>query len=356
MKGFRFVALFLALTLCMGGMSALAEADQPYAGTTITVYNWYDYIDPTVIDMFTEKTGINVQYVNFTTNEEMYTKLEAGAGSYDVLFPSDYIIERMIANDELAPLDLSAMPNVAGLIDWLKTPDYDPEGAYSVPYMWGTVGILYNTNLVDEEITSWKQIFDPKYQNGVYMLNSVRDTLGVTLKMLGYSMNTREEEALNAAKDALIQQKADGIVAGYMVDEVKDKMIAGEGAMAVMWSGDAAYSIYESEGDYLKYVVPEEGSNVWVDAMCIPKSSKNIGAAQAFIDFMCDPEIAYLNQQYIYYCTPIEAAKDMMTEEELAAEELNPSDESVGRCEFFHDISEYADLYEEIWMEIRMAG
>ena len=222
--------------------------------------------------------------------------------------------------------------------------------------MWGTVGILYNTNLVDEEITSWKQIFDPKYQNGVYMLNSVRDTLGVTLKMLGYSMNTREEEALNAAKDALIQQKADGIVAGYMVDEVKDKMIAGEGAMAVMWSGDAAYSIYESEGDYLKYVVPEEGSNVWVDAMCIPKDSKNIGAAQAFIDFMCDPEIAYLNQQYIYYCTPIEAAKNMMTEEELAAEELNPSDESVGRCEFFHDISEYADLYEEIWMEIRMAG
>lgn len=356
MKGIRIAALLLALMLCLSGMTAFAEADKPYAGTTITVYNWYDYIDPQVIDMFTEETGIDVQYVMFTTNEEMYTKLEAGASAYDVIFPSDYIIERMIANDELAELDLSAMPNVAGLIDWLKTPDYDPTGAFSVPYMWGTVGILYNNQLVDEPITRYAQMFDPKYQNGVFMLNSVRDTLGVTLKMLGYSLNTRDEEALNAAMEALIKQKEDGIVAGYMVDEVKDKMIAGEAAMAVMWSGDAAYSIYESEGDYLTYVVPEEGSNVWVDAMCIPKNSPNKEAAQAFIDFLCRPDIAYLNQQYIYYCTPIAATLDMMDEEELAAEELNPSPESVERCEFFHDISEYADLYEEIWMEIRMAG
>ena len=350
MKGFRFVALLLALTLCMGGMSALAEADQPYAGTTITVYNWYDYIDPTVIDMFTEKTGINVQYVNFTTNEEMYTKLEAGAGSYDVLFPSDYIIERMIANDELAPLDLSAMPNVAGLIDWLKTPDYDPEGAYSVPYMWGTVGILYNEEYVDEPITSWKSLFDPRYQDDVFMLKSVRDTIGVTLKMLGYSVNENSEKALNEVRDVLIKQKQDGIVQGYMVDEVKEKMISGEAAMAVMWSGDAMYAIMGN--DSLKYVVPEEGSNVWVDGMCIPKNAQNPDAAHKFIDFLCRPDIAYRNFECIYYASPITAVQDMMSEEDLANPALNPSEEALSKCEFFHDITENLDYYNRIWIDI----
>ena len=357
MKAIRFLAVLLSVMLCMSSTVGLAEAEQPYAGTTITVYNWYDYIDPAVIDMFTEETGIKVQYVNFTSNEEMYTKLTAGAGEYDVIIPSDYIIERMVANGELAELDLSAMPNVAGLQDWLKDPDYDPQGAHSVPYMWGTVGILVNTDMVEDEITSWKQLFDPKYQNSVLMMNSIRDTIGVTLKILGYSMNTHEEAELREACDVLIQQKEDGIVAGYLLDEVKDKMVGGEAAMAIMYSGDAAYAISNAEGvQNLKYVVPEEGSNVWVDGMCIPIDSKNKEAAQVFIDYMCRPDIAYMNQQYIYYCSPITEVAGMLTEEEAAAEELNPSQEIIDRCEFFHDISEVSELYEEIWMEVRMAG
>lgn len=356
MKMIRILAVLMALMLCMSGMTVMAEADKPYAGTTIVVYNWYDYIDPAVIDMFTAETGIEVQYVNFTNNEEMYTKLTAGAGEYDVIVPSDYIIERMVKNGELAELDLSVMPNVANLSEWLKSPAYDPEGTHSVPYMWGTVGILVNTDLVTEEITAWSQLFDPQYQNSVMMMNSIRDTIGAALKMLGYSLNTHEEDALWEACDVLCKQKEDGIVAGYLLDEVKDKMIAGEAGMALMYSGDAAYAIENNDGDNLVYVVPEEGSNVWVDGMCIPAGSKNKEAAQVFIDFMCRPDVAFMNQQYIYYCSPIDAAIDMMTDEEKALDYLNPSQEIIDRCEFYNDILDFVDLYEEVWMEVRMAG
>lgn len=321
------------------------------AEETITVFNWYDYIDDTVIKQFEEETGIKVKYVNFTTVEEMYVKMTAGGGNYDIIIPSDYMIERMIKEDMLQELDYDLLPNTEGLIEWMKDPSYDPEGRHSVPYMWGTVGILYNTEYIDEEITSWTSIFNPDYQKDVFMLDSYRDTIGITLKMLGYPINTREEEALNAAKDALIQQKQDGIVQGYLVDEVKDKMIGGEAAMAVMWSGDAMYAIMEN--DSLRYVVPEEGSNVWLDAMCIPKTCENVEAAHAFIDFMCRPDIAYKNMQYIYYSTPIAEVVEMLDEEELEYEALNPSEEAVARCEFFQDISAFIEIYEKIWMEIR---
>lgn len=356
MKMIRILAMLMALLLGMSGVSVLAEADKPYAGTTITVYNWYDYIDPAVIDMFTADTGIKVQYVNFTNNEEMYTKLDAGAGEYDVIVPSDYIIERMVKNGELAELDLSVMPNVANLQEWLKNPSYDPEGKHSVPYMWGTVGLLVNTDMITDEITSWSQIFDPQYQNSVMMMNSIRDTIGITLKMLGHSLNTNNEDALWEACDKLVKQKEDGIVVGYLLDEVKDKMIQGEAAIALMYSGDAAYAIENADGDYLKYVVPSEGSNVWVDGMCIPANSKNKEAAQVFIDYMCRPDVAFMNQQYIYFCSPIAAVEDMLTDEERAMEHLNPPQDVIDRCEFFNDIADYADLYEEVWMEVRMAG
>ena len=340
------VVLALVLNL-LPAVSLEARAEE-----TLVVYNWYDYIDEAVLDQFEAETGIKVKYVCFTTNEEMYVKLTAGASNYDVLFPSDYVIERMLKEDMLAELDYSLLPNAAGLLDWLKDTDYDPENKHSVPYMWGTVGILYNTEYVDGDVTSWQSLFDPQYQDDVFMLDSIRDGIGTALKALGYSLNTRDEEALEAAKQLLIQQKKDGIVQGYMVDEVKDKMIGGEAALALMWSGDAMYSIMEN--DSLKYVIPEEGSNVWVDAMCIPKNSQHIEAAHKFIDFMCRPDIAYQNFEYIYYCTPIaEVFNDMMDEEEKSYSGLNPSDEEIARCEFFHDITEYMDIYDKIWMDIR---
>ncbi|MBR3927963.1 MAG: spermidine/putrescine ABC transporter substrate-binding protein [Clostridia bacterium] len=338
------VALALVFTFFAPVLPA-ARAEE-----TITVFNWYDYIDDSVIEQFEEETGIKVKYANFTTVEEMYVKMTSGGGKYDIIIPSDYMIERLIKEDMLQELDYDLIPNAEGLIEWMKDPSYDPEGAHSVPYMWGTVGILYNTEYVDEEITSWQSIFDPKYQKDVFMLKSYRDTIGITLKMLGYPINTHDEEALNAAKEALIQQKKDGIVQGYLVDEVKDKMIGGEAAMAVMWSGDAMYAIMEN--DSLEYVIPEEGSNVWLDAMCIPKTCENVEAAHAFIDFMCRPDIAYKNMQYIYYSTPIAEVVEMLDEEELEYEALNPSEEAVERCEFFQDTSDFIDIYNKIWNEI----
>ncbi|MEG2710430.1 MAG: spermidine/putrescine ABC transporter substrate-binding protein [Clostridia bacterium] len=337
------IALLLALVLCCVPACALAQS--------ITVYNWYDYIDEDVIHQFEDETGIEVKYANFTTNEEMYAKLSAGASEYDVLFPSDYIIERMIKQGELAKLNLANMPNVAGLSQWLKKPDYDPTGEYSVAYMWGTVGLLYNTEMVPEPITSWKSIFDPANKKSVLMMDSIRDALGITLKYLGYSMNTRAPEELEAAKQALIKQKADGIVKGYLVDETKDKMISGEAPMALVWSGDALYAM--SEAPELAYVVPDEGSNVWVDGMCIPASSKNKEAAEKFIDFLCRPDIARKNMDYIYYSTPIQAVVDGMSDEEKNNLTLNPSQDIIDRCEFFHDIADDMDLYNRLWMEAR---
>ena len=340
------LALALVLGLMVVSLSGCGEKS-----TTLTVFNWFDYIDEDVIKMFEQETGIKVNYTNFTTNEEMFAKLEKGSGSYDVIFPSDYIIERMIKEDMLAELDLSKMPNVANLVDWCKKPDYDPDCKYSVAYMWGTVGILYNTEKVDGEVTRWGSLFDPAYERSVFMLDSIRDSFCVGLKYLGYSLNTQEEEALSAFKALLLKQKEDGIVAGYLVDETKDKMIAGEAAMAVMWSGDALYAM---EGnDKLAYVVPEEGSNVWIDGMCIPKSSKNQEAAMKFIDFMCRPDIAEKNQDYIYYSSPVQQVIDGYTDEEKAEEALNPSQEKLDKCEFFHDISDNMSLYDKIWMEIR---
>ena len=322
-------------------------------GVELTVFNWYDYIDPDVIELFEQETGITVKYANFTTNEEMYTKLEAGAGTYDVIFPSEYMIERMIANDMLEELDLDSMPNIQNLLSNLQVPSYDPGNQHSVPYMWGTLGILYNTEMVEEEITSWGALFDEKYAGNVIMMNSMRDTLGIALKYLGYSMNTRSEEELGAARDLLIQQKQDKIECGYLLDETKDKMVGGEAAIGIVYSGDAQYAIEKNEN--LRYVVPEEGSNIWVDGMCIPKGSKNKEAAQQFIDFMCRPDVAQMNFDYIYYCSPIQQVVDGLSEEDAAMDTINPSEEIVSRCEFFNDVSDCMELYENAWMELRLA-
>ena len=347
MRKFALIlCILIAFSACaMGSASASAEE--------LTVFNWFDYIDPAVIDLFEEETGITVKYVNFTTNEEMYTKLEAGAGTYDVIFPSEYMIERMIAHDMLEELDLSAMPNFANVMDRLKDPSYDPGNRFSVPYMWGTLGYLYNTEMVDEELTSWSALFDEKYAGNVIMMNSMRDSIGLALKYLGYSMNTRDEAELNEAKDLLIKQKQDKIQCGYLLDETKDKMVGGEAAIGVVYSGDAQYAIEKNEN--LVYVVPEEGSNIWVDGMCIPKGSKNVEGAMKFIDFLCREDIAAMNFDYIYYCSPIQAVVDGLDEEEAAQSTINPSEEVVSRCEYFNDVEDVMSLYENVWMEIRLA-
>jgi len=321
---------------------------------SLTVFNWEDYIDESVIEQFEQETGINVNYVRFTTNEDMMVQVEANPGHFDLCFPSEYIVERMLNKDMLAEINYDNIPNAKYILENLRNPSYDANNAHSVPYMWGTVGILYNTNMVAEPVESWSILWDEKYQNNVFMLDSYRDSLGVTLKYLGYSMNTLDILALEMAKEKLIEQKRLGIVKAYQVDEVKDKMVAGEAALAVMWSGDAQYAIDLNED--LAYAIPNEGSNVWVDCMVIPKNAKNKENAEKFIDFLCRPDIAQKNCEYIWYSSPNSGAIELMGEDYTSNTTMNPAPEKLAICEYFNDINDmYRPIYEALWLEVKSA-
>ena len=320
----------------------------------MNVFNWEDYIDEAVLEMFTEETGIKVKYMNFTTVEDMIVKVEANPGAFDLCFPSDYIIERMINKDMLAEINFDNVPNASQTIPYLQSPAYDPDNKYSVPYLWGTVGILYNTKMVEEPVTSWSILWDSKYANNVFMLDSIRDSMGITLKYLGYSMNTQEIPAIMAAKMKLIEQKQSGMVKAYQVDETKDKMVAGEAALAVVWSGDAQYAI-DLNPD-LAYAVPAEGSNVWVDGMVIPKDAKNKENAEKLINFLCRPDIAKMNCEYVRYACPNAGAIELMGEVYTSNPVQNAPEEVLNKCEFFNDIEPaFLSVYEAMWMEVKNA-
>lgn len=341
------VALVLALILCC------ALAAPAMAAEVVNVYNWGDYICPEALELFTQETGINVNYMYFTTNEDMMVKIRTDVGAFDVVFPSDYCIERLIAEGLLAEIDYSQIPNYKSIDEQFKDLPYDPMGVHSVPYMWGTVGILYDTTKVDGEITSWGALFDEKYKGEVIMYDSIRDTFGLALKYLGYSMNTSDPVALNAATQLLIKQKKDGIVKAYQGDEIKVAMAAGEATMAVNYSGDALNAMSQNEN--LEYVVPEEGSNIWVDGMVVPASAKNYDNAMKFIDFMCRPDIAQLNCEYIWYSSPNADAIELMGADYIDDEDINPPDEIKDNCEFFHDINDVIAIYTTLWTQVKNA-
>jgi spermidine/putrescine transport system substrate-binding protein len=292
---------------------------------SISVYNWGDYIDKDVLREFEDEYDIKVKYDMFETNEDMYIKLKQGGSSYDVAFPSDYMIERMIREDLLVKLDKENIPNLEKVDDSFLDLDFDPNNDYSVPYMWGTVGIIYNTTMVDEEVDSWDILWDEKYADEIFMLNSQRDTIAVALKKLGYSMNTRDIGELEEAKQALIDQKP--LVSAYLGDDIKGAMISGEAALAVVWSGDAVYMMRENPD--LNYIIPKEGTNKWFDNMVIPKDTKNKEAAEKFINFMTRPDIAARNTDYIGYSTPIPEAIEMLPDDIKNSEVAYPSDDMI---------------------------
>ena len=324
------------------------------AQEVVNVFNWEDYIDESVLAQFEQETGIHVNYMRFTTNEDMIVQVEANPGAFDVCFPSDYIVERMLGKDMLAEIDYDKVPNAQYILENLRNPDYDPNNVHSLPYMWGTVGILYNTTMVEEPVDSWGILWDSKYKSNVFMLDSFRDSMGVTLKYLGHSMNTRDIIALESCKDKLIEQKKNGIVKAYQVDETKDKMVAGEAALAVMWSGDAQYAIALNPD--LAYSIPSEGSNIWIDAMVIPKNAQNMDNALKFVDFLCRPDIAQKNCEAIWYSSPNSGAIELMGEDYTENPVMNPTDEEVARCEFFHDIDEtFMPVYTALWQEVKNA-
>ena len=341
MKALLLIALIVSVAFSIVGCGQ--------GKPTLNVYNWGDYIDPEVIEQFEEEFNVKVNYDTFATNEDMYVSIAKGGTSYDVAFPSDYMIERMIAEGLLAKIDKNNIPNLKHIDEDFLDLDFDPNNEYSVPYMWGTVGIVYNKKMVDDEVDSWDILWDEKYKGQILMLDSQRDSIGVALKKLGYSMNTRNLDELEEAKEELIKQKP--LVYAYVGDEVKELMVAEEAALAVVWSGDAVAMMRENEN--LDYVISKEGSNIWFDNMVIPKNAQNKELAEEFINFMNRPEIAAKNAEYIGYSTPNAAARELLPDYMKNSRVAYPSDEDIENTEIFLDVKDMLTIYDEIWLEIK---
>lgn len=364
----------MAVTLAAASIAALSAALITGCGKSgssegsgkednkLNVYNWGEYIDEDVISQFEEETGIQVVYDVFETNEEMYPVIEAGAVKYDVVCPSDYMIQRMIENDLLAEINFDSVPNYKEIgqeyLDISK--GFDAENKYSVPYCWGTMGILYNTKRLEElgvpAPTKWSDLWDDRLSGEILMQNSVRDAFTVALKLKGYSLNSTHPDELAEARDLLIEQKP--LVQAYVIDQVRDKMIGGEAAVGVIYSGEMLYiqeAVAEQGLDYsLEYVIPEEGTNYWIDSWVIPANAEHKENAEKWIDFLCRPDIAKKNFEYITYATPNKGAYDLLDDDLKNNKALFPDLNTLPNCEIIKYLGDDVDtMYNDMWKEIK---
>jgi spermidine/putrescine-binding protein len=346
------VMTLFALSACGGGQAPAEPAapartiegvNRDYEGTTLNVLNWGEYIDEVIFQEFQQLTGITIKYTTTASNEEMLVKVNSPDNIIDVCFPSDFTTERMMQLGLLAELDHNNIPNLQYIDERYLSLSFDDGNRYSVPYMWGTVGIMYNTTKVSDPVTSWDILWDEKYAGEIYMYDSVRDTMGVSLKRLGYSLNSTNEAEIAHARDELMKQKP--IVKAYLDDPMKDRMIAGEGALGVIYSGDAFWCIQENPD--LAYAVPEEGSNIFCDTVVVLKSSPNKAAAEMFLNFLCDPEISLANTNYIGYSTPNKVAMDKVDPAWHDDPTYNPPAEILDTCETFHYLGDFTEVYSE---------
>ena len=336
-----------------------AENAAPDRGVTINVYNWGEYIANGTDDSldinaeFTRRTGIQVNYTTFDSNEALYSKLAGGGADYDVIIPSDYMVSRLIDENMLAELDFSNIPNFQYIDERFRDPDYDPGSRYSVPYTWGVVGLFYNTDYIEEEITSWTALWDDRYAGKILMFDNPRDSFAIAQFLLGQPLNTTDEAHWTEAAALLKQQKP--LVQAYVMDRIFDKMESSEAWIAPYYSGDAA--ILVENNDNIRFVVPEEGTNYFVDAMCIPVTSSHKAEAEEYINFLCDPEIAGANMNYVGYSTPESAAKAYMDEEMAESPLYYPGDETLARTQVFVNLPEDTSrLVDRLWAEAKMGG
>ncbi len=361
----RAISLLLCLALLLGlpAMSALAAAPESgllpvtddisvsadYDWTrfmgkkvTLNVYNWGEYISDgsdgsaNVIAAFEQLTGIHVNYTTFDSNESMYAKMKSGAADYDVIVPSDYMVSRMIGENMLAPLDYANIPNYGKIDDAYKHRDYDPDDAYSVPYMWCTTGIIYNTTMVDTPPTSWADLWNPAYSGNILMFNNSRDAFAIAAFKLGQSINPTTDKEVSAGIEELKQQKP--LVQAYVMDEIFDKMEGGEAAVGVYYSGDAITMIDDNPD--LAWVFPKEGVNLSIDNMCIPASSQNKEAAEMFLNYMCETDVGVANCEYIGYSTPMTAVWENLDDDLKNSEIAYPSDEVLAKTQVFTNLSD----------------
>ncbi len=334
----------LLLTACSNGGGSSSSKGE------VNVYNWGEYIDESLLKQFEEETGIHVNYKTFPDNETLYSTLQGSVGEYDVIIPSDYMIARLIDEGMLEKINFDNVPNFANISDSYKNLDYDPTNEYSVPYAWGTVGLIYNTTMVEGTPTSWDVMWDEQYKGQILMFDNSRDAIGIALKKLGYSFNTTDEAQITEAVDALIEQAP--LVQAYVMDQIFDKLEAGEAAMGPYYAGDAITMI-ESNPD-LAFVIPDEGANLFVDAMCIPKDAPNKENAEAFINFMCKDEVMAANCDVTGYSVPSDSAKELLDPELAGNPIAYPTAETLARCETFINLPEnILALYDSEWLRLK---
>lgn len=357
------LSVFLGLFLSSCGKSADKEEKEQGGENVVNVYNWGEYIDPEVISLFEKESGIHVVYDLFQTNEEMYPVIEAGAVRYDAVCPSDYIIQKMMKNGLLRELDYDRIPNIREIGEEYERmcAEFDPGNRYAVPYTCGTVGIIYNKGMLDAlgvpYPTKWADLWDPRLKGEILMQDSVRDAFMVALKKDGSSMNTVEDQELDRARDELIRQKP--LVQAYVVDQVRDKMIGGEAAVGVIYSGEMLYIQGEVEGSGmdLEYVIPEEGTNLWMDGWVIPKNAPHWENAEKWINFLCRPDIAKKNFEYITYTTPNEGAYRLLDKSYTENKALFPDmGELLKKGEVYRYLGEAEEAkYNKRWKTVKVS-
>ena len=311
----------------------------------ISVYNAAEYMNLSTIKDFEKEYKIKVNYKEFESNEDMYKDFVNNSSKYDVLVPSDYMIDRLIKEKRLEQINKSNITNLSNVSNEYLNPEYDKENNYVVPYMTGTLGILYNKKIVKEEVDSWNILWSEKYKGQIWMWDSLRDVIGVALKRSGFSMNSTNDSELNQAKQALVLQSK--LLKGYAEEESRDAMIADEGALALVYSGEAKFAIDQNPN--LAYVIPKEGSNKFVDGFVIVKNTKHKDAAEKFINFMCRSNIAVRNMTSTGYTSPIKGAWDEFGNNKI----MFPSNEELSRCEAFLYDANYNEKYNKIWKEVR---
>ncbi len=348
------LAVALLVTLIVTGRAANARP-------VVNVCSWGEYIDEELITEFEETTGIAVNYQTVESNEALYSLIEMGGADFDVIVPSDYMIARLIDEGMLAELDYENIPNFELIGEQFRNLHYDPENKYTVPYTWGTLGIIYNTSMVDEEITSWDAMFDTKYAGQVLMINNSRDALAAALLDLGYDLNTTDEAELQAAFLRLKEAKDAGVYQAFVMDQVYQKMEGGNAAIAMYYAGD--YLTMLDNNEDLAFVVPEEGSNWFVDAMCVLKNAQHKREAEEWINFIASTEANLANMDYIWYASPnMEALEEYPSYyEELYEEELDPDRyeimappaDVIDRCIMYTDLPKsILALYNDLWNQL----
>lgn len=347
-----FLLISLVSALLLYAISRLNSAQGFTSSNTLTIYNWGDYIDTDLIDRFEEETGIKVIYETFDSNEAMMTKIEQGGTTYDIAIPSEYMIDKMRQEDLLVPLDHSKLPNLKNIDERFIDLPFDPENKYSVPYFWGTVGIVYNSKMLgSKEITAWADLWDKDLKNEILLTDGAREVMGMGLNSLNYSLNDTDEEHLQEAKSKLDALTPN--IKAIVGDESRMLLEAQEAAIGLVWSGVASEIMAENED--LEYVVPKEGSNLWFDNMVIPKTTKNVDAAHQFINFMLDPEVTAQNAEYVSYSTPNKEALKYMPEEVVKDERFYPSPELTKKLEVYENLGKKnLARYNELFLEFKM--